>query len=124
MGVPVAGNRHAMAEVVRRFGADAVLIAIPSANAELVRELTELAEPLNVDLKVVPPVVELFGRTVSVEDIRPVSHADLLGRREIGIDLAAWPATSRAAGCWSPGPAARSARSCAARSPGSTRPSW
>jgi FlaA1/EpsC-like NDP-sugar epimerase len=89
MGVPVAGNRHAMAEVVRRFNADAVLIAIPSATADLVRELTELARPLNVDLKVVPPVVELFGRTVSVEDIRPVSHADLLGRREIGIDLAA-----------------------------------
>jgi FlaA1/EpsC-like NDP-sugar epimerase len=89
MGVPVAGNRHAMAEVVRRFSADAVLIAIPSAGADLVRELTELAQPLNVDLKVVPPVVELFGRTVSVEDIRPVSQADLLGRREIGIDLAA-----------------------------------
>jgi FlaA1/EpsC-like NDP-sugar epimerase len=89
MGVPVAGNRYAMAEVVRRFDADAVLIAIPSASADLVRELTELVEPLNVDLKVVPPVVELFGRTVSVEDIRPVSHADLLGRREIGIDLAA-----------------------------------
>jgi FlaA1/EpsC-like NDP-sugar epimerase len=89
MGVPVAGTRQAMADVVRQFNADAVLIAIPSASADLVRELTELAEPLNVDLKVVPPVVELFGRTVSVEDIRPISHADLLGRREIGIDLAA-----------------------------------
>jgi len=89
MGVPVAGNRHAMAEVVRRYEADGVLIAIPSAGADLVRTLTDLARPLNVDVKVVPPVVELFGRTVSVEDIRPVSHADLLGRREIGIDLAA-----------------------------------
>ncbi|KUL35336.1 capsule biosynthesis protein CapD [Actinoplanes awajinensis subsp. mycoplanecinus] len=89
MGVPVAGNRTALAEVVRRFRADAVVIAIPSAGADLVRELTGLAEPLNVDLKVLPPVVELFGRTVRVEDIRPVSHADLLGRREITIDLAA-----------------------------------
>ncbi len=89
MGVPVAGNRHAMAEVVRRFSADAVLIAIPSAGAEVVRTLTELADPLNVDVKVVPPVVELFGRTVSVDDIRPVSNADLLGRREVAIDLAA-----------------------------------
>ncbi|HET6529138.1 MAG TPA: nucleoside-diphosphate sugar epimerase/dehydratase [Actinoplanes sp.] len=89
MGVPVAGNRHAMPEVVRRYAADAVLIAIPSAGADLVRELTELAAPLEVDLKVVPPVVELFGRTVSVDDIRPVRNEDLLGRREIGIDLAA-----------------------------------
>jgi FlaA1/EpsC-like NDP-sugar epimerase len=87
MGVPVSGNRHALAAVVRRYDADAVLIAIPSASADLVRELTDLAGPLNVDVKVVPPVVELFGRTVSIEDIRPVSHADLLGRREIGIDL-------------------------------------
>ncbi|GLW34568.1 nucleoside-diphosphate sugar epimerase/dehydratase [Actinoplanes regularis] len=89
MGVPVAGNRHAMAEVVRRYRADAVVIAIPSAGAQLIRALTDLAAPLNVDVKVVPPVVELFGRTVRVEDIRPVSHADLLGRREITIDLAA-----------------------------------
>ncbi|BCJ40926.1 dTDP-glucose 4,6-dehydratase [Actinoplanes ianthinogenes] len=89
MGVRVAGNRHAMAEVVRRFRADAVVIAIPSAGADLVRNLTDLAAPLDVDVKVVPPVVELFGRTVRVEDIRPVSHADLLGRREISIDLAA-----------------------------------
>ncbi|MFI5896632.1 polysaccharide biosynthesis protein [Actinoplanes sp. NPDC051513] len=89
MGVPVTGNRHALPEVVRRFRADAVLIAIPSAGADLVRELSTLAGELNIDLKVVPPVVELFGRTVRIEDIRPVSHADLLGRREIGIDLAA-----------------------------------
>ena len=89
MGVPVAGTRHAMATVVSRYEADVVLIAIPSAGADLVRELTDLARPTNVEVKVVPPVVELFGRTVSVDDIRPVSHADLLGRREIGIDLQA-----------------------------------
>ncbi|MFC7528417.1 polysaccharide biosynthesis protein [Actinoplanes sp. GCM10030250] len=89
MGVPVAGNRFAMAEVVQRHRAEAVVIAIPSASADLIRGLTDLAQPLNVDLKVVPPVVELFGRTVRVEDIRPVSHEDLLGRREIGIDLEA-----------------------------------
>jgi FlaA1/EpsC-like NDP-sugar epimerase len=89
MGIPVAGNRHRMAEVVQRYRANTVLIAIPSAGAELVRELTDMVEPLNVDLKVVPPVAELFGRTVSVEDIRPLQHSDLLGRREIGIDLEA-----------------------------------
>ncbi|MBU2666813.1 polysaccharide biosynthesis protein [Actinoplanes bogorensis] len=89
MGVPVAGTRHAMAQVVSRYEADVVLIAIPSAGADLVRELTDLARPTDVEVKVVPPVVELFGRTVSVDDIRPVSHADLLGRREIGLDMRA-----------------------------------
>ncbi|MFF5288680.1 polysaccharide biosynthesis protein [Paractinoplanes globisporus] len=89
MGVPVTGDRHALPEVIRRFRADTVLIAIPSAGADLVREISMLAGEMNADVKVVPPVVELFGRTVRIEDIRPVGHADLLGRREIGIDLAA-----------------------------------
>jgi FlaA1/EpsC-like NDP-sugar epimerase len=89
MGVPVIGTRDKLAEAVRTFRADAVLIAIPSADAELVRTLVDLAAPLRADVKVVPPVAELFGRSVSVDDIRPVTHADLLGRREIKIDLAA-----------------------------------
>jgi FlaA1/EpsC-like NDP-sugar epimerase len=89
MGVPVVGTRDDLAEAVRSTRADCVLIAIPSADAELVRTLTELAAPLGVEVKVVPPVAELFGRTVSVDDIRPVTHADLLGRREVRIDIAA-----------------------------------
>jgi FlaA1/EpsC-like NDP-sugar epimerase len=89
MGVPVIGTRDDMSKAVRVLQADAVLIAIPSADAELVRTLTDLAIPLAVDVKVVPPVAELFGRSVGVDDIRPVTHADLLGRREIKIDVAA-----------------------------------
>ena len=33
MGIPVAGNRDKMAEVVQRYRANTVLIAIPSAGA-------------------------------------------------------------------------------------------
>jgi FlaA1/EpsC-like NDP-sugar epimerase len=89
MGVPVIGTRDRLADAVRSLRADAVLIAIPSADAELVRTLVDLAAPLKVQVHVIPPVAELFGRSVGVDDIRPVTHADLLGRREIKIDLAA-----------------------------------
>jgi FlaA1/EpsC-like NDP-sugar epimerase len=89
MGVRVIGTRDQLADAVRTLRADAVLIAIPSADAELIRTLVDLAAPLKVQVHVIPPVAELFGRSVSVDDIRPVTHADLLGRREIKIDLAA-----------------------------------
>jgi FlaA1/EpsC-like NDP-sugar epimerase len=89
MGVPVVGTRNQLAQAVNASRADAVLIAIPSADAELVRAIAELAEPLDVEVNVVPPVAELFGRPVGVDDIRRVTHADLLGRREIRIDLPA-----------------------------------
>lgn len=89
MGVPVVGNRDSLAEAVRATRANTVLIAIPSADAEFVRSVTDLAVPLNVDVKVLPPVAELFGSPISVEDIRSVTDSDLLGRREIRIDVAA-----------------------------------
>ena len=38
---------------------------------------------------VLPPVSELLGSPVGVADIRPLTEADLLGRREVQTDLAA-----------------------------------
>jgi FlaA1/EpsC-like NDP-sugar epimerase len=89
MGVPVVGGRDRLADAVRATRANTVVIAIPSADAELLRTVTDIAAPLNVDVKVLPPVAELFGSPISVEDIRPVTESDLLGRRETKIDVAA-----------------------------------
>jgi FlaA1/EpsC-like NDP-sugar epimerase len=89
MGVPVVGTRADMAAAVNTTHADAVLIAIPSAPGRLIREVTDVATGLGVRVKVLPPVGELFGAPPQVDDIRPVSHADLLGRRELDIDVSA-----------------------------------
>ncbi len=89
LGVPVVGRRHDLVEAVKHSEADSVLIAIPSAPATLVTELSELAASISLDVKVLPTVRELFGGTVSVGDIRDLSPADLLGRHEIHTDLEA-----------------------------------
>ncbi|MEI2700589.1 MAG: polysaccharide biosynthesis protein [Microthrixaceae bacterium] len=36
---------------------------------------------------ILPPVGELLGGGVSVADIRPLTEADLLGRRELSLDI-------------------------------------
>lgn len=87
MGVPVLGNRSTIAEAVRRTGATTLILAVPSAGPELVRELSEVALDLGVDLKVLPPIDELLDGVVSVGDLRPVSEADLLGRHLIDTDV-------------------------------------
>jgi len=87
LGVPVVGRRDDLVEAVKGSEADGVLIAIPSAPATLVTELSELAASIHLDVKVLPTVRELFGGTVSVGDIRDLSPADLLGRHEIHTDL-------------------------------------
>ncbi|MCA1696065.1 MAG: polysaccharide biosynthesis protein, partial [Actinobacteria bacterium] len=89
MGVRVMGDRSQLASAAAATGAGTLLIAIPSADADLVTELSEVACAAGLAVKVLPPVRELFGGTVDVSDIRELTVADLLGRREIDTDVSA-----------------------------------
>ncbi|MCB1004016.1 MAG: polysaccharide biosynthesis protein [Acidimicrobiales bacterium] len=86
-GVPVGGDRTRLADVARTYDASAIVIAIPSASASLIAELSELATAAGLDVMVLPPVRELFGSDVGVGDIRPISESDLLGRHEVDTDV-------------------------------------
>jgi FlaA1/EpsC-like NDP-sugar epimerase len=86
-GVRVAGGRSALEATAEEFGAEVLLIAIPSADADLVAELNDIALSAGLDVKVLPTVTELFNGVVGVSDIRDVTVADLLGRHEIVTDV-------------------------------------
>lgn len=85
LGVPVIGTIPDLGRAVQMSGADAVLMAIPSADIDLVRLVDELTSEAGVPLLLLPPVTKLFS-TLSLADMRPVSEADLLGRATTEID--------------------------------------
>jgi FlaA1/EpsC-like NDP-sugar epimerase len=87
MGVPVAGGRGSLAVVAERTGAAMLLIAIPSANADLVRDLTDLATEIGLQVKVLPGVSELIDGRVGVFDIRDLNLEDLVGRHPVSPAL-------------------------------------
>jgi len=87
-GVRVRGGREAIAAVARSCGAGTLLIAIPSADATLLREISGLAEEAGLTVKVLPRVADLIGGNVDVTDIREIDINDLLGRRQIRTDVA------------------------------------
>ncbi|MEY2420401.1 MAG: hypothetical protein QOI95_468 [Acidimicrobiaceae bacterium] len=87
--VPVRGQRQDLRRVAEEYAADVMLIAIPSADAALVRELSEVGVEAGLQVRVLPPVSELLDGRVGESDIRPLTEADLLGRREIDTDIAA-----------------------------------
>ena len=87
MGVPVLGSRTRLAEAAADCRADTLLIAVPSADADLVGDLSERALAAGLAVKVLPPVRDLFGGQVDLDDIRDVTTADLLGRHEINTDI-------------------------------------
>lgn len=81
-GIPVVGTRADIVDVAKHHRADALVIAIPSADRTLVSELSALARKANIAVKVLPSTRELLGG-LGVGDIRDVTPGDLLGRREI-----------------------------------------
>ena len=86
-GVPVLGTRHDIGRVAAATGAKSLLLALPSADGALVRELSALAQTAGLAVKVLPTVDSLLDGQVGLDDIRDLDLADLLGRRQIELDL-------------------------------------
>ncbi len=87
LGVPVVGDRHDLARVVADYGLDELVVAVPSADSAMIRELSESALEHDVPVRALPQVYELFDGKVGLSDIRPLTEADLLGRHEIDTDI-------------------------------------
>jgi FlaA1/EpsC-like NDP-sugar epimerase len=85
-GVRVCGTRQSLPSVAARTDAAMLVIAVPSAGADLVSELRELARPLGLNVLVLPPTDELIGGQPREGDLRRLNLEDLLGRRRIELD--------------------------------------
>jgi FlaA1/EpsC-like NDP-sugar epimerase len=86
-GVRVMGGRTAMAAVAERMGVSTIVVAIPSASGELIRDIARRADEAGLHTLILPPVHDILGSKVGVSDIRPLTEADLLGRRELSLDI-------------------------------------
>jgi FlaA1/EpsC-like NDP-sugar epimerase len=94
-GIPVLGDLPSIPRLVDRLQVSAVLLAIPSATDDLVREVATLCERARVLLKVLPSVHETIGGRVTARDLRDLRIEDLLGRKQVETDLEAVAAMLR-----------------------------
>lgn len=86
-GVEVRGTLADLERVVRDQAAEVILVAIPSADRDLLQDLTDRAKAMDVDIKILPSVAEVFRQKVTIRDVRDVDMADLLGRKTVDTDL-------------------------------------
>ncbi|MBC7680427.1 MAG: polysaccharide biosynthesis protein [Pseudorhodobacter sp.] len=87
-GVPVVGGRDQLATAARRYGADGVLLAMPSAPSPVIRALSDLAAEAGLQVYVLPGVRELVTGRAQLGDIRELTEVDLLGRAAVDTDVA------------------------------------
>ncbi len=88
LGVPVLGDRTAMAEAAAKTGATVLVIAIARASGSAIRDLTAEAERCGLVPKVIPSITELLSGVARIEGVRDPRISDLLGRRPVETDVA------------------------------------
>jgi len=87
-GVPVVGDRSAMAQAAAKTGAAVLVIAIARASGTAIRDLTAEAERCGLVPKVIPTIAELLSGVARIEGVRDPRISDLLGRRPVQTDVA------------------------------------
>jgi FlaA1/EpsC-like NDP-sugar epimerase len=88
-GVPMCGRREDIGAAVDMTDAELLIIALPTADSALVRDISHRASAAGVAVKVLPRISELVASRVTIRDVRDINIADLLGRRQIDTNVAA-----------------------------------
>ena len=85
-GIPVLSRIADINIAVKKFHVNELIIAIPSANAQQMRQIVTYCKQTGVSFKTVPGIGELINGRVTINTIRPVAYRDLLGREIINLD--------------------------------------
>ena len=85
-GVAVRGTRADLEAVADKYDATALVVALPLADAKLIRDLTDRASAIGLQTLILPPLREIVGGRPTSDDLRDVNIEDLLGRRPISLD--------------------------------------
>ena len=85
-GLPVVGNVASLPSAVDQYDIAEVIIAMPTATGEVIRQVTEVCAATGTASRIVPGVFELLGGKLTVSRLRQVDIADLLRREQVSTD--------------------------------------
>ena len=86
-GVKVLGTWDSLEQVARQSGAEVVLVAIASADSDLLMRVFRDCQPLDLEVHVFPSISEVLHRPGSHFQTHIANVEDLIGRRAFKIDI-------------------------------------
>jgi FlaA1/EpsC-like NDP-sugar epimerase len=89
LNVSVLGTVKDFEEIVQRHEIEVLLVSGQSANASRILDLTEVAKQYEVEVRVLPLLSSILSEDITSASItyHPVEVADLLGRRELNLNI-------------------------------------
>jgi FlaA1/EpsC-like NDP-sugar epimerase len=85
-GVSVLGTLGKITSILEKEDVQEILIAIPSADGDQIKNIVETCKDCNVSYKILPGMGELIDGRVSIKTLRDISYEDLLGRPPVQLD--------------------------------------
>lgn len=86
-GIPIVGGKEDILYNVEKYNIDKIYIAIPSAPRESKRDIINICEETNCEIKNLPDFYQYANSAVTVNSMRNVSVEDLLGREPLRTDM-------------------------------------
>lgn len=85
-GVPIAGNRYDIEEMVQEYGITRIVYAIPAASADDRKAILNICKQTGCKMQTIPGIYQLLNEEVSVSRLRDVEITDLLGRAQVKVN--------------------------------------
>jgi FlaA1/EpsC-like NDP-sugar epimerase len=85
-GVRVLGKTDDIKSIVENNNIEEIVIAIPSANGQTIRNIISKCEKTEVKIKTIPEFQKILTGEVTIKQLRDVRPEDLLGRDTVTID--------------------------------------
>lgn len=86
-GVKVEGSRKDIPELTLKKNVQEIILAMPSADRQEIREIVNICNKTKCKIKIVPGIYELIDEHVTVSRLRDVKIEDLLGREPVSVNL-------------------------------------
>jgi len=84
-GIKVLGDRNIIPGVIEEYHVKEVVISIPSAKGEEIKEIYNLSKKEGVKVKTVPSIPEIVDGRFNINQIREIKVEDLLKRDQIEL---------------------------------------
>ncbi|MFV8043451.1 polysaccharide biosynthesis protein [Streptococcus pluranimalium] len=85
-GIPVLGDRHELARIVKDYEIAQIALAIPSLTGPDRELILDLTKGLEVKLMEIPLIEDTILGNISSKNLKEIDIADLLGRKEVVLN--------------------------------------
>ena len=85
--IPIVGNRYDIVDMVKKYDVNRIIYAIPSTTGQNRKDILNLCKEAGCRMQTVPSVSQIVNEEVSMTKLREVEISDLLGRKQILVNM-------------------------------------